>query len=91
MDDQLDDPSEDLTAEVTVAEGTAVVCLSGEIDIATREIVAAACTDAIAAGVQGVVVGRKVWQRPEDETRWLIAEMAKATRSASSRAASAAE
>jgi fructose-bisphosphate aldolase, class I len=37
-------------------------------------------TDAIAAGAQGVVVGRKVWQRPADETSWLIAEMAKATR-----------
>ena len=34
---------------------------------------------------QGVVVGRKVWQRPEDETKWLIAEMAKATRTAFSR------
>ena len=41
--------------------------------------------DAIAAGAQGVVVGRKVWQRPEDETKWLISEMAKATRSAFSR------
>jgi fructose-bisphosphate aldolase, class I len=37
-------------------------------------------TDSIAAGAQGVVVGRKVWQRPADETAWLIAEMAKATR-----------
>jgi fructose-bisphosphate aldolase, class I len=37
-------------------------------------------TDAIAAGAQGVVVGRKVWQRPEAEMSWLIAEMAKATR-----------
>ena len=42
-------------------------------------------TDAIAAGAQGVVVGRKVWQRPEDETKWLIGEMAKATRQAFTR------
>ncbi len=42
-------------------------------------------TEAIEAGAQGVVVGRKVWQRPQEETSWLIAEMAKASRTAFSR------
>lgn len=42
-------------------------------------------SDAIAAGAQGVVVGRKVWQRPAEETSWLIAEMAKASRTQFSR------
>lgn len=41
--------------------------------------------DAIAAGAQGVVVGRKVWQRPEDEAKALIAEMARVTREKYSR------
>jgi fructose-bisphosphate aldolase, class I len=41
--------------------------------------------EAISAGAQGVVVGRKVWQRPAEETSWLIAEMAKASRDAFSR------
>ena len=40
---------------------------------------------AVAAGAQGVVVGRKVWQRPEDEAKALIAEMARVTREKYSR------
>ena len=36
--------------------------------------------DAIQAGAQGVVVGRKIWQRPEAEAAELIGEVARITR-----------
>jgi class I fructose-bisphosphate aldolase len=36
--------------------------------------------DAISAGAQGVVVGRKVWQRPPEEASEVIGEMARITR-----------
>ena len=36
--------------------------------------------DAIGAGAQGLVVGRKVWQRPEPEASTMIRELARVTR-----------
>jgi fructose-bisphosphate aldolase, class I len=62
---------DELDIPIVVAGGP----LSGDAKSTLKDV-----EDAIAAGAQGVVVGRKVWQRPADETTWLIAEMAKATR-----------
>jgi fructose-bisphosphate aldolase, class I len=62
---------EELDIPIVVAGGP----LSGDAKSTLKDV-----SDAISAGAQGVVVGRKVWQRPADETSWLIAEMAKATR-----------
>ena len=62
---------DELDIPIVVAGGP----LSGDAKSTLKDV-----GDAIAAGAQGVVVGRKVWQRPADETSWLIAEMAKATR-----------
>jgi class I fructose-bisphosphate aldolase len=61
----------DGSATIVVAGGP----LSGDAKSTLKDV-----SDAIAAGAQGVVVGRKVWQRPAEETSWLIAEMAKASR-----------
>lgn len=62
---------DELDIPVVVAGGP----LSGDAKSTLKDV-----SDAIAAGAQGVVVGRKVWQRPAEETSWLIAEMAKASR-----------
>ncbi len=62
---------DELDIPVVVAGGP----LSGDAKSTLKDV-----SDAISAGAQGVVVGRKVWQRPHEETSWLIAEMAKATR-----------
>jgi fructose-bisphosphate aldolase, class I len=67
---------DELDIPIVVAGGP----LSGDAKSTLKDV-----SDAIAAGAQGVVVGRKVWQRPADETSWLIAEMAKATRTQFSR------
>lgn len=63
---------DELDIPIVVAGGP----LSGDAKSTLKDV-----SDAIAAGAQGVVVGRKVWQRPAEETQWLIAEMAKASRS----------
>ncbi len=62
---------DELGIPIVVAGGP----LSGDAKSTLKDV-----SDAIAAGAQGVVVGRKVWQRPADETSWLISEMAKASR-----------
>jgi fructose-bisphosphate aldolase, class I len=62
---------EELDIPIVVAGGP----LSGDAKSTLKDV-----SDAIAAGAQGVVVGRKVWQRPMEETSWLIAEMNKAAR-----------
>ncbi len=64
---------EELDIPVVVAGGP----MSGDAKSTLKDV-----TEAIAAGAQGVVVGRKVWQRPAEEKAWLISEMAKATRTA---------
>jgi class I fructose-bisphosphate aldolase len=62
---------DELDIPIVVAGGP----LRGDAPSTLRDV-----SEAIAAGAQGVVVGRKVWQRPAEETGWLIAEMAKASR-----------
>ncbi len=62
---------DELDIPIVVAGGP----LSGDAASTLKDV-----SDAIAAGAQGVVDGRKDWQRPAEETSWLIAEMAKATR-----------
>ena len=62
---------DELNIPIVVAGGP----LSGDAKSTLKDV-----SDAVAAGAQGVVVGRKVWQRPPEEASWLIAEMAKATR-----------
>jgi len=62
---------DELDIPIVVAGGP----LSGDAKSTLRDV-----SDAIEAGAQGVVVGRKVWQRPPEEISWLIAEMAAATR-----------
>ena len=69
------DATAKLCAELDIPIVVAGGPLSGDAKSTLKDI-----TDSIAAGAQGVVVGRKVWQRPAEETQWLIAEIAKATR-----------
>jgi fructose-bisphosphate aldolase, class I len=63
---------DELDIPIVVAGGP----LTGDAKSTLKDV-----SDAIAAGAQGVVVGRKVWQRPPAEAAALIAEMAEATRS----------
>ena len=63
-----------------IGSTTLKVVLAGDVKSTLKDV-----TDAIAAGAQGVVVGRKVWQRPVEEASWLMAEMVNATRSAFTR------
>ncbi|NGN41911.1 deoxyribose-phosphate aldolase [Mesorhizobium sp. CGMCC 1.15528] len=62
---------DELDIPIVVAGGP----LSGDAASTIKDI-----KDAISAGAQGVVVGRKIWQRPEAEAAELIAEVAKITR-----------
>jgi class I fructose-bisphosphate aldolase len=70
------DATAKLCAELDIPIVVAGGPLTGDAKSTLKDV-----SDAIAAGAQGVVVGRKVWQRPPEETVWLIAEMAKASRS----------
>jgi fructose-bisphosphate aldolase, class I len=74
------DATAKLCAELNIPVVVAGGPLTGDAKSTLQDV-----SDAIAAGAQGVVVGRKVWQRPAEETAWLIAEMAKATRTKFSR------
>ena len=69
------DATAKLCAELDIPIVVAGGPLSGDAKSTLRDV-----TEAIEAGAQGVVVGRKVWQRPDAEVSWLIAEMAKASR-----------
>jgi fructose-bisphosphate aldolase, class I len=69
------DATAKLCAELDIPIVVAGGPLAGDAASTLKDV-----TDAISAGAQGVVVGRKVWQRPAEETTWLIAEIAKATR-----------
>ncbi|WP_373503188.1 class I fructose-bisphosphate aldolase [Aestuariivirga sp.] len=70
------DATAKLCAELDIPIVVAGGPLTGDAKSTLKDV-----TEAIEAGAQGVVVGRKVWQRPPEETSWLISEMAKATRS----------
>lgn len=61
----------ELDIPIVVAGGP----LSGDSDSTLRDV-----EDAISAGAQGVVVGRKVWQRPPAEASRVIGEIARITR-----------
>lgn len=62
---------DELDIPIVVAGGP----LSGDAASTLRDI-----KDAISAGAQGVVVGRKIWQRPEAEAADLIRQVAQITR-----------
>lgn len=61
----------ELDIPIVVAGGP----LTGDADSTLRDV-----EDAISAGAQGVVVGRKVWQRPPEEASHIIGEIARITR-----------
>ncbi|WP_307279597.1 class I fructose-bisphosphate aldolase [Labrys wisconsinensis] len=69
------DATAKLCAELDIPVVVAGGPLSGDSASTLRDV-----QDAIAAGAQGVVVGRKVWQRPAEEAAHVIAEMASITR-----------
>jgi fructose-bisphosphate aldolase, class I len=70
------DATAKLCAELDIPVVVAGGPLSGDARSTVRDI-----EDAISAGAQGVVVGRKIWQRPAEEARDMIAEIASITRS----------
>lgn len=69
------DATAKLCAELDIPIVVAGGPLSGDAASTLRDV-----DDAIAAGAQGVVVGRKVWQRSPEEASEVIAEMARITR-----------
>lgn len=74
------DATAKLCAELDIPVVVAGGPLSGDSASTLRDV-----KDAIDAGAQGVVVGRKVWQRPPHEAAEVIAEMARITRTSFSR------
>ncbi|SKA23368.1 class I fructose-bisphosphate aldolase [Consotaella salsifontis] len=64
-----------LVAELGVPIVVAGGALSGDSDSTIKDADAA-----ISAGAQGLVVGRKVWQRPEAEAKRVIGELARVSR-----------
>lgn len=69
------DATAKLCAEIDIPVVVAGGPLSGDSASTLKDI-----TEAIQAGAQGVVVGRKIWQRPPDEAREIIGQVAAATR-----------
>lgn len=69
------DATAKLCAELDIPVVVAGGPLSGDAASTLRDV-----DDAISAGAQGVVVGRKVWQRPAEEASRVIGEMAQITR-----------
>lgn len=69
------DATAKLVAELDIPVVVAGGPLSGDAASTLRDV-----EDAIAAGAQGVVVGRKVWQRPQQEAAEVIGEIARITR-----------
>nr|WP_246518827.1 deoxyribose-phosphate aldolase [Ancylobacter lacus] len=74
------DATAKLCAELDIPVVVAGGPLTGDSASTLRDV-----RDAIEAGAQGVVVGRKVWQRPPEEAAHVIAEMARITRTSFSR------
>lgn len=64
-----------LCAELDIPVVVAGGPMSGDAKSTLRDI-----SDSIEAGAQGVVVGRKIWQRPEPEAANMIKEIANITR-----------
>lgn len=69
------DATAKLCAELDIPIVVAGGPLSGDAASTLKDV-----RDAVAAGAQGVVVGRKVWQRPPQEASEVIGEMARITR-----------
>ncbi len=69
------DATAKLCAELDIPVVVAGGPLSGDSASTLKDV-----RDTVAAGAQGVVVGRKVWQRPQDEASRIIADMAGITR-----------
>jgi class I fructose-bisphosphate aldolase len=69
------DQTAKLCSEIDIPVVVAGGPLSGDAASTLRDV-----KDAVAAGAQGVVVGRKVWQRPPEEAKEVIQEMARITR-----------
>ena len=69
------DATAKLCAELDIPIVVAGGPMSGDAKSTLRDI-----SDSIAAGAQGVVVGRKIWQRPPEEAADMIKEIAGFTR-----------
>lgn len=69
------DATAKLCAELEIPIVVAGGPMSGDAKSTLRDI-----SESIAAGAQGVVVGRKIWQRPPQEAADMIKEIAKITR-----------
>ncbi len=69
------DATAKLCAELDIPIVVAGGPMSGDAKSTLRDI-----SDCIEAGAQGVVVGRKIWQRPEAEAADMIKEIAEMTR-----------
>lgn len=69
------DATAKLCAELDIPIVVAGGPLSGDAKSTLRDI-----SDSIEAGAQGVVVGRKIWQRPPEEAADMIKEIASITR-----------
>lgn len=67
--------TEKLVSELDIPILIAGGALSGDAESTIKD-----AEDAIAAGAQGLVVGRKVWQRPADEAKVVISRLAKLCR-----------
>lgn len=71
-------PGPDATAKLCAEIDIPVVVAGGPL-IGDSASTLKDVTDAVAAGAQGVVVGRKIWQRPKEEAREIIGQIAAAT------------
>lgn len=69
------DATAKLCAELEIPIVVAGGPLSGDSASTLQDI-----KDAVSAGAQGVVVGRKIWQRPQEEASALIGDVARITR-----------
>lgn len=69
------DATAKLCAELDIPIVVAGGPLSGDSASTLKDI-----KNALSAGAQGVVVGRKIWQRPHDEATRMIGEIARITR-----------
>jgi fructose-bisphosphate aldolase, class I len=69
------DATAKLCAELDIPIVVAGGPLSGDSASTLKDI-----KNALSAGAQGVVVGRKIWQRPQDEATRMIGEIARITR-----------
>ena len=72
-------PGPDYTAKLVGELGVPVVIAGGPLSGGLDETLARA-REAIAAGAQGLIVGRNVWQRPADEAQRAMAELDRVAR-----------